>query len=172
MNLTTRFHLIALALLGLAASAVADSKVTLTGVHNCCKSCAKGIDKAVTSVSGATATIDKETVTITAGSDADVQKATNALIAAGYTGKGDNSAIKVEPGTAADSKVTSLTVSGTHLCCGKCVTAVEKAVMAVPGVKSHTAQKGSETFKVEGDFNAKQVMESLAKAGFTGKATN
>lgn len=171
MNITTKLHLIALAILGLASSSFAESKVTLTGVHNCCKSCTKGIEKAVTSVSGASAAVEKDSVTITAGSDADVQKAADALTAAGYTGTGNNAAIKVNNGTAPDEKVSSLTISGTHLCCGKCVTGVEKAVMTVAGVKSHTATKNAESFKVEGDFNAKDVMAALAKAGYTGKAS-
>jgi len=166
MNLTTRFF--ALALFA-AAPAFAETKVTLSGVHNCCKSCTKGIEKAITSV-GATATVEKENVTITAKNDADAQKAADALVAAGYTGTSDNPAVKVNAGTAPDTKVSSLTISGTHLCCGKCVTGVEKAVLAVPGVKSHTAAKGAESFKVEGDFNGKDVMAALAKAGYTGKA--
>ncbi len=171
MNTTHRFQLLAITLLACATSAFGAEKVTLSGVHNCCKSCTKGIEKAVTSVPGATATVDKTSVTIAADSAADVQKATDALLAAGYTGTGDNSAIKIEPGTAPDEKVTSLTVSGTHLCCGKCVTGVEKAVLTVDGVKSHTAAKGAESFKIEGDFNAKDAMAALAKAGYTGKAT-
>jgi copper chaperone CopZ len=63
-----------------------------------------------------------------------------------------------------------LTITGTHLCCGKCVKSVDAAVKAVPGVKSDTAEKGAQSFKVEGDFNAKAVMTALAKAGFTGTA--
>lgn len=169
MNFTTRF--LALALFA-AAPAFAESKVTLSGVHNCCKSCTKGIEKAITSVSGATATVEKENVTITAASDADVQKATDALVAAGYTGKSDNASVKVNAGTAPDTKVSSLTISGMHLCCGKCVTGVEKAALAVSGVKSHTATKGADSFKVEGDFNGKDLMAAFAKAGFSGKASN
>lgn len=166
MNFTTR--LLALALFA-AAPAFAESKVTLSGVHNCCKSCTKGIEKAITGT-GATAAVEKENVTITAANDAGLQKATDALVAAGYTGASNNPAVKVNAGTAPDAKVSSLTISGTHLCCGKCVTGVEKAVLAVPGVKSHTAAKGAESFKVEGDFNGKDVMAALAKAGYTGKA--
>ena len=48
---------------------------------------------------------------------------------------------------------------------------IEKAVLTVAGVKSHTAAKNSPSFKVEGDFNAKDVMAALAKAGYTGKAS-
>jgi copper chaperone CopZ len=171
MNITTHFRFLLPAFLACATAAFGAETVTLSGIHNCCKGCAKGIEKAVTSVSGATATVEKTNVKISAASTADLQKATDALVAAGYTGTSDNSAVKVQPGTAPDEKVAALTISGTHLCCGKCVTGVEKAVLAVPGVKSHTAAKGAQTFKVEGDFNAKAVMAALAAAGYTGKAT-
>jgi copper chaperone CopZ len=164
-----KLHLILPVLLTLASSAFAE-KVTLTGVHNCCKSCIKGIDKAVTSVSGATAEIDKDSVTITAASTADAQKAVDALVAAGYTGTSGDAAVKVTPGTGPDEKVSALTVSGVHLCCGKCVTAVEKAILSVTGTKSHNATKGADSFKVEGEFNGKALMVALAAAGFTGKA--
>lgn len=55
---------------------------------------------------------------------------------------------------------------GPRLCCGKCVTAVEKAVKSIAGVTSHTAEKNVETFTVEGDFSTKELAEALNKAGF------
>lgn len=171
MNLTTRFRFLLPALLAAATSAFAAESVTISGVHNCCKGCTKSIEKAITSVAGATAAVEKTSVTISAASIADLQKAADALIAAGYAGKSNNSAVKVQPGTAPDEKVAALTISGTHLCCGKCVDGVEEAVLAVPGVKGHTATKGADSFKVEGDFNAKAVMAALAAAGYSGKAT-
>jgi copper chaperone CopZ len=57
-----------------------------------------------------------------------------------------------------------------HLCCGKCVTAVDEAVKSVPGVKAHTAVKNAKTFEVTGDFNDKEVFTALQKAGLTGHA--
>ena len=39
--------------------------------------------------------------------------------------------MKAKAATGADQTVTKLTVTGVHVCCGKCVTAVEKAVKAV-----------------------------------------
>jgi copper chaperone CopZ len=166
-----KFHLIALVLLSVAAGASAEDKVTLSNVHNCCKSCVKGIEKAVATVPGVKADVEKSNVTLQGGSDADLQKAVDALTAAGYTGASDNANVKVPVASAPDEKVSSLTVSGTHLCCGKCVKAVEAAVKSVPGVKSDTATKGATSFQVEGDFNAKDVMEALAKVGFTGTAS-
>jgi copper chaperone CopZ len=164
-------RLIPIIVLSLAAFSFAEEKVTLTDVHNCCKSCVKGLNKAVATAPGVKAEINTSTIVLTGDNKADVQKAVDAIIAAGYTGTTDSSDVKVTPGTAPDEKVTSLTITGTHLCCGKCVKAVDGAVKSVPGVTGDTATKGADSFKVEGDFNGKAVMEALAKAGFTGTAT-
>ena len=146
----------------LALGANADSTVTLKGVHNCCKSCANGITKAVTSVSGATVALDKSTITITAKSEADATKATAALLKAGYFGEGATA------GTASDAKVKSAKVSGVHLCCGKCVDAFNKAAKAGGATKTD-ATKGAKTVTVEGDFSAKDLLAALNKEGFNGE---
>jgi copper chaperone CopZ len=163
--------LVPLILVGLASVAMAEEKVTLSDVHNCCKSCTKGINKAVGTVPGVKADVEKSTVVLTGGSDADLQKAVDALTAAGYSGTSDKADVKVPAPTAPDEQVKSLTVSGVHLCCGKCVKAVDAAAKSVPGVKSQNATKGAKSFEVTGDFNAKALMDALAKAGFCGTAT-
>ena len=163
--------MIALALIASATVAQAAEKVTLSGVHNCCGKCTAGLNKAVGTVAGVTAEIAGDKVTLSAATAGDLQKAADAIVAAGYTGTSDNAAVKATAGTGPDEKVTSLTVTGTHMCCGKCVMAAKKAVAAVDGVKSDTIAAGATTFKVEGSFNAKALMEALAKAGFTGTAT-
>lgn len=163
-----KLHLIPVIVLSLAALAVADEKVTLTEVHNCCKKCTDGLKKAVASAPGVTADIKKSTVVLTGTSNGDLQKAVDAITAAGYTGVSDNAEVKVPMAVAPDEQVTSLTITGTHLCCGSCVKAVEKAVKSVPGVESDNATKGAESFKVEGNFNAKALMAALEKAGFNG----
>jgi hypothetical protein len=66
-------------------------------------------------------------------------------------------------------KVKSLKMEGVHLCCGKCVKAVDKATASVSGVKAHTATKGAKSFEVTGDFNDKDLMTALQKEGLTGK---
>jgi copper chaperone CopZ len=166
-----KLHLIPLFILSLAAVVVADEKVTLTHVHDCCKKCTEGLKKAVATAPGVTADIEKSTVVLTASSNAELQKAVDAITAAGYTGVSDNAEVKVPAPDAPDEEVTSLTITGAHLCCGKCVTSVEKAAKSVPGVKSDTATKGADSFKVEGNFNARALMTALAKAGFGGTAT-
>jgi copper chaperone CopZ len=156
----------------LASFAQAESTVKLSGVHLCCKSCVKGVDKAVGTVSGASAASDADggTVTITAADAGTAQKAVDALVAAGYYGKSEDAAIKVNSATGAkDAKVSALTVKDVHLCCGKCVKAVNTALADVKGVTSNTAEKNATSFEVKGDFSPVEVFSALQKAGLTGK---
>lgn len=164
-------HLLVFAIVAFAAVAQADEKVTLSGVHNCCGGCSAGIKKATGTVAGVKTELAGDKVSLSATNAEELQKAVDALVAAGYTGASDNAAIKVNAGTGPDEKVTSLTISGTHMCCGSCVKAAKAAIKTVPGATSDTVTAHADTFKVEGDFNAKDLMEALAKAGFTGKAT-
>src|SRR5947209_5443696 len=151
----------------------ADVSVKLTGVHLCCQSCVKGVDKAVGKVPGATASASQDdgTVTLTGPDKATVQKAADALVAAGYFGKSSDPAVKLNANTGAkDQKVKSLEVEGVHLCCGKCVKAVNTALGEVSGVTGNTAAKGATAFTVTGDFNDKEVFSALQKSGLTGQA--
>jgi len=166
----------AIMLLALALSAqAADVFVKLTDVHLCCQSCVKGVQKAVGQVPGVTAAADMDegTVSLTGPDTATVQKAVDALTAAGYFGKSSDPAIKVNADTgASDRKVQSLQVEGVHLCCGKCAKAVNEALAQVPGVTTNTATKGVKSFTVTGDFNEQEVFAALQKAGLTGKVGN
>ena len=164
-----------LATLALALAARAETAVTLTGVHLCCKSCVTGAEKAVAKVTGASVTCDADakSVTVTAPDAATAQKAVDSLVEAGYFGKSEDAAIKVkETSGAKDTKVTALAVSDVHLCCKKCVTAATKAIESVKGTTGNTAEKGAKTFQVTGDFNEKEVFAALQKEGLTGKAGN
>lgn len=165
--------LLPVVLLALAPLGRAESSAKISGVHLCCKSCVTGVNKAIDKVPGATVAVDAdaETVTVTAADAATAQRAVDALVAAGYFGKSDNPQVKVADNSGAkDAKVASLTVNEVHLCCGKCVTAVAKAVEKVPGVTSHTAVKGVKTFEVKGDFSPKALFAAIQAAGLTGKA--
>ena len=167
-------HLLCLAAaLALTASTpAADVTAKISKVHLCCKSCVTGVEKAVGKVDGVTATVDKDagTVSLTGPDAATLQKAVDALMDAGYFGTTSDSAIKLKKDTGAKGeKVQTLQVSGVHLCCGKCVTAVDEALKSVDGVKSHTATKGAKSFEVAGEFNDKDVFTSLQKAGLTGE---
>ena len=75
----------------------ADTSVKLSNVHLCCNGCVKGVDKALSGVTGATAQSDKDarTVTVKAPDRAAAQKAVDAIVAAGYFGTSSDPAIKV-----------------------------------------------------------------------------
>ena len=140
----------------------AEVTVTLTGVHNCCGSCAKGIAKAVSSVKGASATCDGGKVTITAKNTTDSKKAVAALLKDGYFGEGASAE------TASEGKSKSVTVEGTHLCCGKCVTAFNKAIKEA-GATGSNAEKGSKSVTIEGEVSPKDVLAALNRNGLNGK---
>ena len=168
---TLLLSIVAAFALTLAATG-ADSTAKISGVHLCCKGCVTGVEKAVSKVSDAKAEVDQDAGTVTlSGPDAvTVQKAADALVAAGYFGKASEGSIKLANETGAKGeKVKSLKVEGVHLCCGKCVKAVDKATASVSGVKAHTAAKGAKSFEVTGDFNDKDLMTALQKEGLTGK---
>lgn len=164
---------IAVCLLTSALVAVAgDCTAKISDVHLCCKGCVDRAEKAVAKVSGVKAQVDQDagTVTLSGASVDEVQKAADALVAAGYFGKAADDAVKLSPEAGAKGeKVSSATVEGVHLCCGKCVKAVDKAVNSVNGAKAHTATKGAKSFEVTGDFNDKELMAALQKQGLTGK---
>lgn len=149
----------------------ADSSVKLTDVHLCCQGCVKGVQKAVSKVDGvkADADMDSDTVTLTGPDTATLQKAVNALTDAGYYGKSSDPSITVNADTGAkDVKVQSMKIEDMHMCCGKCAKAVTTALKDVPGVTGNTAAKGVTSFTVTGDFNEKDAMAALQKAGLTG----
>jgi copper chaperone CopZ len=157
----------------LATSAAwAENSAKLTDVHLCCKGCVNGVEKAVSDVPGAKAAADQEagTVTLTGPDAATVQKAADALVKAGYFGKCEDKAVKLENRSGAgDKQVQSMQVEGVHLCCAKCVKAVDRAVKVVPGAKEHNATKGAKIFEVTGDFKEKDIIAALEKEGLAGK---
>ena len=157
----------------LATFASAETSAKISGVHLCCAGCVKGAEKAVAKVSGVTAAVDKDagTVTLTGADKAAVQKAADALVAAGYFGKSESSDIALKDSSGAkDGKVTTMTVGDVHLCCDKCANAAKKALSKVKGVTGDTAEKKVTSFEVKGDFSPKEVMAALQAAGLTGKA--
>lgn len=173
MNTAKIIPVLALSLsLALVSSSQAETKVTLNGVHLCCKSCVTGVEKAVSKVQGASVVADKDarTVTITAPDDQTAQQAVNFVQVAGYYGTTSATNIRLRDASKMkDQKVQSLEVKGVHLCCQKCVDAVNKALADVSDVKGNTAEKGAEAFTVTGDFNAKDVFVALNKAGLSGR---
>lgn len=156
-----------LSLLALAASVQAETTLTMTGVHNCCKSCTNGITKAAANLKDVSVTAEGETVTIVSKKKGDAKKAAEAIIAAGYFGKYEGQD-EVSSSAKSDSKMTKATVSGVHLCCKKCVTAAEGAVKSVSGVSKYDIVSKAESFTVEGEFSKSDLVAALNAAGFAG----
>lgn len=150
----------------------AETKVTLTDVHMCCGSCVRRVPTSIKDVTGAVAVGSQadKTIVITAPDQATAQKAVNALLVAGFYGKSSDASIKVEaPSGAPDGKVQTLTVSGVHLCCASCVTAVKDVLGKLEGVTGNTVAANAPAFNVTGNFDAKTLFERLNAAGLAGK---
>jgi copper chaperone CopZ len=149
----------------------AKTTVSLNGVHLCCKSCVNGVAKAAQSA-GATATSkpQQRLVVIEAADNATASKAVAAVAKAGFYGKSSNPSISISTDLP-DTTVTSATVSGLHLCCGKCVRAVDKAIESLKGASGHTAEKKSAIFKVTGSFSLKALSDALHENGLHGQIT-
>jgi copper chaperone CopZ len=163
-----------LSLLAVAATVRAETTLTMTGVHNCCKGCANGIIKAAADFKDVTVTPEGKKVTITTKKKSDAKKVAEAIIGAGYFGtiEGDESESKStsKPATAAkpEAKLTKATVSGVHLCCQKCATAATDAVKSVAGVTKYEIVSKAESFTVEGEFAKADLVAALNSAGFAG----
>ena len=154
------------------AAGAAEKTLKISDVHLCCKSCVTGVQKAVAEVPGASASADQDagTVTLTGPDMATLKKAAEEMIKAGYFGKSEDKTVNLVDETGAKGeKVQTLKIEGVHLCCGKCVKAVDQSLKSVAGVKGHTATKGAASFEVTGDFNDKEVFTALQKEGLSGR---
>jgi len=162
-----RAHVIAvLALSFVCVGAFADTKVTLSDVHICCKSCVDAI-VAAGKPSGATVTADKETkkVEIVAKDVATAQAAVDALSAAGFLGKSDNKDVVMKPMDVGSGKATSLDLT-THNCCAKCTKTIDAAAKSAAGVKEVAATPKDPKISVKGEFETKDAGKALNDAGF------
>lgn len=62
---------------------------------------------------------------------------------------------------------TTVTLTKMHLCCGKCVKAVQAAVQGMPGVSVEvTAKEGKTVLTAANDEAAQKGLDAIAKAGF------
>ena len=152
-------------------SASADTVLKIGHVHFCCPKCETAINKAVTKLGASYAIEDKPaanfpqkaycTVVITAKDDATAKKAAAALVDAGFYGEGCE-----VPAAASATKASSVTVTGAHFCCGKCVKSFELALKDL-NVKQN-AEPGSKEVKIEGNVSPKEVQDAILKFGYGG----
>lgn len=169
MNLIQRACVVAV-LLGLASAgrAAAETKVTVSGVHLCCGGCVIGAEEAVEGLEGVKieCSMKDKSIVITGKDDGAAQKAVDALADSGFYGKVDSKTVNFKPVATPEGKVKRLEVSGVHNCCGSCNRAIKGAIKTVDGVTADTATSKSDSFVVEGDFDAKQLVNALLGAGF------
>ena len=159
-------------LVGGAGSLRADS-VEVTGVHLCCPRCVTVAAGAVGKVEGVTdAKADRATkkVTFTAKDEKATKAAQAAFTEAGFYGtfKVDGKELAGEAApTKKDEKLTEVTVTKAHICCGACKTAA-KALFKDSEVSFPDGMK--DVIKVTGkDLSSADILETLHKAGFGGK---
>jgi copper chaperone CopZ len=158
----------------LAATATAETKVELKGVHLCCGQCVKAVG-GILKDAGVEGTCDAKakTVTFTAKDDAAAQKALDALAAGGFCGETGNDKLKIKDDSGVTAgKVKSLTLTGVHNCCGQCCKTIKETVKKVEGVTGDTAKPKETTFEVTGDFDAAALVKALNAAGFHVKVKN
>ena len=151
-----------------AADDKAESKVTLTDMHICCKGCQTAIEKAVAKVPEVKCKVDtdSESTVITANNNQSLQKAVDEVLKAGFAGKPDNKDIRIAPIKVSDEKVAKLEIEHVHNCCSKCTEVLKDVLKDVKGVKSSTLANKKTSFVVEGDFAPSDVVKALVKAGF------
>ena len=159
--------LVVLALTALTSVGLAEAKVTLSDVHLCCGACQKGVERAVSKVSGASVDVDRKagSAVVSAGDAATAQKALDAIAKAGYYGKSDNAKLAIKGDRVGNGKASNVSVSGVHLCCGKCVKAIDDIVADVSGATGHDAKKGSKNFTISGTYDKQALVNAFHKHG-------
>jgi periplasmic mercuric ion binding protein len=157
----------------LTGAGEAKVKVTISEMHACCGGCVKAIEKAATSVEGIEAKAQQEEgeegegmVELTAANYETIQKAIDEIAKAGFSGDLDSDKVKFPTAKSPEGKVQKLEIAHIHNCCPVCTKYIKETLHSVDGVKSDTVKPKEVSFTVEGDFEAKQVIEALTKAGF------
>lgn len=148
-----------------------ETEVTLSQVHLCCAGCRRGVEGAVASFEGLELSMSGRTITVKGKTGAEVQKAIEAIAAAGFYGESDHKAVKIPEVNASGEEegAASIKVAGVHLCCGACIDAVDAALAAIPGAKEHDASRNASTFAVTGeDIKPSAVLAALRAQGLNG----
>jgi copper chaperone CopZ len=157
-----------------SGAARAEVNATLSRVHLCCKGCVTSVEKAVAKVEGAKAVATAKEgsmlgeVKVTADNVETLQKAVDAVAAAGFHGRLDSKEVRFKPVKFAtgNEKVQRIELAGIHNCCPACTKAIKTALGKVEGVKGDSLEAKKTKFVVEGDFDPTAVVKALNRAGF------
>lgn len=163
-------------LMGMNSAALQAADVSVKGVHVCCGSCVTAIDDtlgAVKGVSSPAADQNTKTVSFKAEDEKAAQAGLEALAKAGFHGtatidkkEAKFPAAEIKKGT----KSNIVTVTGVHLCCGACVTGVQKALKEVKGVAKMDIDRQDKTVTATGtDIDVAEFMDALYKGGYHGE---
>jgi periplasmic mercuric ion binding protein len=152
----------------LAAAARAEVTVTVSEMHLCCPGCTHAVEKAVAKVKGATCVTseDEKTTVLTAPDLETLQKALDRMARAGFCGELDSEDVKFAEIEAPEGVVQRLEIAHVHNCCGACTKAIKGALAEVEGVVADTCKAKETKFVIEGNFEAKEALAALSKAGF------
>ena len=148
--------------------AIAET-VTITEMHLCCKGCTSAVVKAVAQVEGVTCKADQDELsTVLVGDNPkNLQKAIDAIAAAGFYGKIEGAEVAFKPIEFKEGeKVHRLEIAHIHNCCRMCTDAIQSAIEDVDGVQHSTLKSKKVSFVVEGDFSPAEVVEAIQNAGF------
>ena len=157
---------------GLSAGSLQAGKVEIKGIHLCCQMCVKGVAGALKGVDGvadAKCDVKGKTVTFTTKDDKTTTAALKALTDVGYFGEAtdDGKAVKLDAGKA-EGKANDVTVKSVHVCCKMCQDALNGIFKDSKVTYSGTG--AIKDLKITGkDLEKAKVLETLQKAGFTGK---
>lgn len=146
-----------------------ETEVTLSGAHLCCGGCKSSVEDAVEGLDDIELSMSGDNITVKGKSGRDVQKAIDAIAIAGFYGESDNEDVMIPAGGASDTAADSVTVSDVHLCCGKCVRAIDAVVKAVDGAESHTAENDASSFTISGKgIKPSAILAALRAEGMNG----
>jgi copper chaperone CopZ len=141
-------------------------ELTLANAHLCCGSCRDAVIKATAGIAGVTVTTEGSNVKIASPDAVKAADAVKAIQDAGYYGVASIDAFASKE-TYPAAKTKSATLTGMHLCCGKCVTSASEAIKGVEGVSEVTGlEKNATEIKIAGDFSPAALAEALHAAGF------
>lgn len=141
-------------------------ELTLAEAHLCCGGCRNAVVGAVAGMEGVAVTTEGKNVMVSAPTGAKAMEAVKAIHAAGYYGV-PSMEIFADKTPYAAEKTKSATLTGIHLCCGKCVTAATEAIKSVEGVAEVTGmEKNAAQVTVSGEFSPAALAQALHAAGF------
>jgi periplasmic mercuric ion binding protein len=159
------------------STARADTELVINGVHNCCETCTKRIEKIVDGTGNKFVKAGNGGIVVMAKGKSDGKKIVDALMDEGFYGTTDAAptASASTPATksATPSKpakmVKTAKVTGAHLCCQRCASTLIGAIRAIPGVKTHSIYPQKKEFEIVGEFDREAVLPAMNIVGFHGK---